>query len=152
MNRGQSQFLRIYDNAGTYKRLQSYYVNQTVTLSSASWDYHPFMASGAIDGSASNNDVNIEIPATQLAVTAFTEALNLNRLCEIRMYEFDSRIGQTAPPSSQVLIGSFLGEVVKITGSFGLLNVTVGSSLAPVGAQAPPRKFTSYLVGFPLNI
>lgn len=152
MNRSQAQYLRIFDDAGTYKRLQSYYVNQTVTLSSASWSYHPFMASGAIDGSASSNDVVIEIPATQTVVSAFTDALDLNRLCEILMYEFDSRVGQTAPPSSQVLIGSFLGEVIKISGSFTTLSVTVGSSLAPVGAQVPPRKFTSYLVGSPLNI
>lgn len=152
MNRSQAQYLRIFDNAATYQRFQSYYVNQTITLSSASWSYHPFMASGAIDGSSSSNDVTIEIPATQTAVSAFTAALNLNRLCQVLMYEFDSRLGQVSPSGTQVLIGSFLGEVVKITGVFTNLTITVGSSLAPVGAQVPPRKFTSYLVGSPLNI
>ena len=35
-NRGQSQYLRIYDDSQTYVRWQAYYINQTITLDSAS--------------------------------------------------------------------------------------------------------------------
>lgn len=151
-SRAQAQYLRIFDNSGTYLRWQAYYVNQTVSWDSASWEYHPFTANGIISGAGSGNNITIEVPATNEAVTAFTAALDNNRLCGIRMYEFDSIIGQAAPPSGQTLIGSFIGEIVRISGSFVSLSITVGSSLAPVGAQVPPRKFTNLLIGSPLKL
>jgi hypothetical protein len=48
-NRAQAQYLRIYDSGSTYVRWQTYYVNQTVTLDAASWDYMPFSASGIVE-------------------------------------------------------------------------------------------------------
>ena len=152
-NRSQSQYLRIFDNAGTYRRWQSYYIGQTVTWNGGSWGYHPFTANGVVDGSAgSTAGVTIEIPATAEAVATFAEALSLNRLCEVRMYEFDSRLTQVIPQSTQVLIGRFQGEVIGISGSFTTITISLGSSLSPVGAQVPPRKFTSILIGAPLRL
>jgi hypothetical protein len=68
------------------------------------------------------------------------------------MYEFDSRLSQAVPQSGQLLIGTFIGEVVGIGGSFTELDVSIGSSLAPVGAQVPPRSFSSRLVGNPIKL
>jgi hypothetical protein len=56
------------------------------------------------------------------------------------------------PQSSQALIASFVGEIIGIGGSFTELTIELGSSLAPVGAQAPPRNFTSILIGAPLRL
>lgn len=152
-SRGQSQFLRIFDDAGTYLRWQSYYVGQTVTLDSQSWSYHPFVANGLIGGTAGTDaGITIEVPATSAAVAAFQSALDLNRLCEINLYEFDSRLSQAAPQAAQLTIGTFVGEVISIGGSFSLFQIRLGSSLAPVGAQAPPRKFTTELIGAPLRL
>ena len=151
-NRSQAQYLRIFDNSGTYTRWQNYYVGQAVTWDTASWAYHPFTANGIIGGAGSGNDVTVDVPATDTAVQLFTTALNSNRLCEILIYEFDSRLSQTGPPSGQSLIAGFTGEVIKIGGSFTAWTITVGSSLAPVGAQVPPRKFTNGLVGFPIKL
>lgn len=152
-NRAQSQYLRIYSGATTYVRWQSYYVGQTVTWESNSWSYFPFIGNGLIGGSVGNDaGVSVSIPATAVAVSAFEAALNNNRLVELRVYEFDSRISQAAPPSGQSLIGSFVGEVISISGSFTTLEVSLGSSLAPIGAQAPPRKFTSQLIGAPIRL
>lgn len=151
-SRAQAQYLRIFDNSGTYLRWQGYYINQTVTWDSASWAYHPFTANGIVSGAGSGNDITVEVPATNQAVAAFTAALNNNRLCEIEIYEFDSIIGQSAPPASQTLIGSVTGEVVRIGGSFVNWTITIGSSLAPVGAQVPPRKFTNLLIGSPMKL
>lgn len=151
-SRSQSQYLRIFDNSSTYTRWQSYYINQTVTWSSASWEYHPFTANGVVGGAGSGNDISIEIPATTAAVSAFTAALNNNRLCQVSMYEFDSLIGQAAPPAGQTLIGLFTGEVIGVSGSFVTLSITLGSSLAPVGAQVPPRKFSNLLIGSPIKL
>ena len=151
-SRTQAQYLRLFDNSSTYYRWQSYYINQTVSWDSASWSYHPFTANGVVGGSASGNNITVQIPATSTAAAAFVGALNLNRICEIKIYEFDSLIGQSAPPAGQTLIGSFTGEVISIAGSFTAYTITIGSSLAPVGAQAPPRKFTNLLICAPIQL
>jgi hypothetical protein len=152
-NRGQSQYLRIFDETSTYYRWQSYYVNQTVTWQSASWSYQPFVVNGLVAGSSgSGAGISVTIPATTLAVDVFSQALTANRLCEVRAYEFDSLLIQSMPQSSQALIASFVGEIIGIGGSFTELTIELGSSLAPVGAQAPPRNFTSILIGAPLRL
>lgn len=152
-NRGQSLFLRVFDSTNTYQRWQSYYVNQTVTWDTASWDYHPFTVS-AFTGStgAPGAELSIEIPATKAAVDTFTYALSLNWFCEVKLYEFNAQLSQVAPPTSQTLIASVIGEVAGLSGSFTSLTVTLGSGLAPIGSQVPPRSFTTALIGSPLRI
>ena len=153
MGRAQAQYLRIFDDSSTYVRWQGYYVNQTVTLDSASWEYMPFSASGIVESGASGGkSVSITVPATNSVVEAFNLALSYGRFCELKIYEFDSRLDQTAPQSSQNLIAAYTAEVVNVSGTFTRLDIELGSSLSPVGAQVPPRKFTSYLIGAPLRI
>lgn len=152
-NRGQAQYLRIFDGSTTYLRLQGYYVGQTVTLDSQQWSYFPFVANGLIGGTPGGDvEVTISVPATAAAVAAFEAALNQNRLVEVKIYEFDTRLTQAQPQAGQSLIGVFVGEVVGITGTFAALDIQLGSSLAPVGAQVPPRTFTSALIGAPLQL
>jgi hypothetical protein len=152
-NRGQSYYLRIYSGSTTYVRWQSYYVNQTVTWQGASWSYQPFAANGLLSSSASGgNSVAISIPATSLVVSTLNDAINNGYLCEVRVYEFDTRLTQSQPQSTQILIGFFAGEVVSMRGSFTELTVQLGNSLAPVGAQVPPRQYTTFLVGAPLRL
>jgi len=152
-NRAQAQYLRIY-TGGTDKQLwQSYYVNSTISLSSKSWTYFPFTADGLMSSSASGgNSVSVTCPATTTAVNAFTEALNNQYLVELKVYEFDSRLSNDSPQSGQSLIVNFLGVVSSFGGGFTTLNVNIGSSLSPVGASAPPRKFTSDLIGVPIRL
>lgn len=153
MGRAQAQYLRIFDNSTTYVRWQGYYVNQIVTLNAASWEYMPFSASGIVESGASGGkSVSITVPATNSVVEAFNLALSYGRFCELKIYEFDSRLDQTAPQASQNLIASYTAEVVNVSGTFTRLDIELGSSLSPVGAQVPPRKFTSYLIGAPLRI
>ena len=153
MGRAQSQYLRIFDSSTTYARWQTYYVNQTVTLDGASWEYAPFSASGIVESGASGGkSVSISVPATNSVVNAFNLALSFGRFCELKIYEFDNRLDQTAPQAGQVLIAAYTAEVVNVSGTFTRLDVELGSSLSPVGAQVPPRKFTSYLIGAPLRI
>lgn len=152
-NRAQCQYLRIFDDATTYVRWQTYYVNQTITLDSASWSYMPFSASGITESGASGGkSVSITVPATNSVVEAFTLALSYGRFCELKIYEFDSRLDNTAPQAGQTLIASYTAEVINVSGSFTRLDVELGSSLSPVGAQVPPRKFTTYQIGSPLRI
>jgi hypothetical protein len=42
--------------------------------------------------------------------------------------------------------------VVGAGGAFESLRLELGSSLAPVGAQVPPRTFTTRLIGAPCKL
>jgi hypothetical protein len=122
-------------------------------LDSASWEYMPFSASGIVESGASGGkSVSITVPATNSVVEAFNLALSYGRFCELKIYEFDSRLDQAAPQSAQNLIAAYTAEVVNVSGTFTRLDIELGSSLSPVGAQVPPRKFNSYLIGAPLRI
>lgn len=153
MARGQSQYLRIFSGSTTYQRWQAYYVNTSVTWEGASWSYQPFDTDGITAGEVqSESSISIRLPATTAVTEVVLQALDEARLAELRLYEFDTRFGNSAPQASQTLIASYLGEVVGVTGSFTELEVELGSSLSPVGAQIPPRKFSTQLIGAPCKL
>ena len=153
MARGQSQYLRIYDSGGTYSRWQSYYIGSSVTWSGVTWSYHPFDAKGLLSGQTGGaSSLDVSIPATSTAVAAIEAALVNVRLVEITMYDFDTTNGNDSPQTAQTLIASFTGEVVAASGSLTQLTLKLGSILAPVGAQVPPRKYTSVLIGAPCRL
>ena len=80
------------------------------------------------------------------------QALDDARLAELRLYEFDTLLGNTTPQTGQTLIASYLGEVVGVSGSFTSIQMQLGSSLSPVGAQVPPRTFSTRLIGAPCKL
>jgi hypothetical protein len=149
MARAQAQYLRIYDIGGTtYQRWQSYYVNRAVTFSSASWSYVPFIADGFTAG-ISGDEANIAItaPAISQVISAFEAALRNGRLCDLSIYQFSTEAGNSSPQADQELIAQYSGQAVGA--SAGLTNITLqlGSALSPIGAQIPPRKFTTAIMG-----
>lgn len=153
MARGQSQFLRIFSGSTTYQRWQSFYVNTSVTWESATWLYQPFDADGITAGEVqSESSISIKLPATTTVMEVALQALDEARLVELRMYEFDADVGSGSPSASQSLIASYLGEVVGVKGGFTSIQVELGSSLSPVGAQVPPRTFSTRLIGSPCKL
>ena len=153
MARGQSQYLRIFSGATTYQRWQSYYVNTSVSYGSAVWAYQPFDADGITAGEVqSESSISVTLPATTNVMEVVLQALNEARLAELQVYEFDTLLGNSTPQTGQTLIASYLGEVVGVSGGFTSIQMQLGSSLSPVGAQVPPRKFTSNLIGSPCKL
>jgi hypothetical protein len=153
MARGQSQYLRIFSGSTTYQRWQSYYVNTSVTWESASWSYQPFDADGITAGEVqSESSISVTLPATTNVMEVMLQALNEARLAELRIYEFDTILGNSTPQDGQTLIASYLGEVVGVSGGFTSIQMQLGSSISPVGAQVPPRKFTTKLIGAPCQL
>ena len=55
------------------------------------------------------------MPATNSAIEIFSLAVSNGWLCELKIYEFDSRLDQTAPQSGQNLIASYTAEVVNVS-------------------------------------
>jgi hypothetical protein len=153
MARGQSQYLRIFSGSTTYQRWQSYYVNTSVTWESASWSYQPFDADGITAGEVqSESSISVTLPATTNVMEVVLQALDEARLAELRLYEFDTILGNSTPQTGQTLIASYLGEVVGVSGSFTSIQMELGSSLSPVGAQVPPRTFSTRLIGAPCKL
>ena len=153
MARAQSQFLRIFDEDGTYHRWQNYYVNSSVTLESALWQYQQFDADGFTAGQTGDEGgISVNLPATARVVSVVEDALRNGRLFEIRMFEFDSSVDNFRPQADQDLIASYIGELVGGGGLFETLSLELGSSLSPVGAQIPPNKFTSRNIGVPCKL
>jgi len=152
--RGQAQYLRIYASGGAdYQLWQNFYVNQTVTVSAKAYTFFPFACDGITETSAlGGRSIQVKFPATSLAVNALQDASRLKYLCELSVYEFDTRLGISSPQSGQTLIASFLGYVSRMNGSFTALRVELGSTLAPIGAQIPPLTASNALVGVPLQI
>jgi hypothetical protein len=153
MARAQAQYLRIFSGSTTYQRWQSYYVNTSVTWESASWSYQPFDADGITAGEVqSESSISIRLPATTNVIEVVLQALDEARLAELQFYEFDTILGNSTPQTGQTLIASYLGEVVGVKGGFTEIEMELGSSLAPVGAQVPPRTYSSRLVGAPCKL
>lgn len=153
MARGQSQFLRIFSGAITYQRWQSYYVNTSVSYGGAVWAYQQFDVDGITAGEVqSESSISVTLPATTNVMEVVLQALNEARLAELQVYEFDTILGNSTPQTGQTLIASYLGEVVGVSGGFTSIQMQLGSSLSPVGAQVPPRKFTTKLIGAPCQL
>ena len=153
MARAQAQYLRIFSGTTTYQRWQSYYVNTSIAYDGAVWAYQPFDADGITAGEVqSEASISVRLPATTNAIEVALQALDEARLAELQLYEFDTLLGNSTPQAAQSLIASYIGEVVGISGSFTQLSMELGSSLSPIGAQVPPRTFSSQLVGAPCKL
>jgi len=147
--RAQSQYLRIYDSGGTtYQRWQSYYANTSVTWASAKWLYVPFIADGITAGvSGDESNVTITAAATSMVIDAFEAAILEGRLVDLSIYQFDSNSGNDSPQAGQQLVAGYTGQVTGGAATLTTLTLQLGSALSPVGAQVPPRKFTTAIMG-----
>jgi hypothetical protein len=149
MARAQAQYLRIYDTNGvTYQRWQSYYVNATVTWDSAAWQYVPFAADGFTAGiSGDEADISVVAPATTTIIAAFESAINNGYQAFLSIYQFDTLLGNSSPQAEQELIAGFIGQVIGGKGGLTSIEIQLGSALSPIGAQVPPRKLITQLIG-----
>lgn len=149
MARAQSQYLRLYDAAGvTYHRWQQFHVGATVTWDGQPWLYQPFEAEGIVSGDGGDEGgLAVTLPATSVVISAVTRALREAWLAELRLYQFDALLGETVPGADQQLVAQFNGELVSAAGPLTSITLQLGSSLAPVGAQLPPRTLTTRMIG-----
>ena len=153
MARAQAQYLRLFDSSTTYQRWQSYYLGTPVSWSGAAWQYQQFDCDGITSGqSGSDGSLGITLPATQFVVDVIERALREAWLAEVTLYEFDPTIDNTTPQALQTLVALFVGEVVSGTGGLTSITVALGSSLSPIGAQIPPRTFSTRLIGIPCQL
>jgi hypothetical protein len=140
----QAQFLRIYTTAGTTRyRWQAYFSQTAISLGGGSWTYRPFESSGITAGQTGDEGgVTLTFPALTETVDAIFAAIPAGHLFELTIYSF--------PPSdfaARTTAATFTGEIVGSSATLTSISVELGSALAPVGAQIPPRTITTRLIG-----
>lgn len=148
MELGKSQYLRFSDAAGNVlDRWQNYYHDQAVSWQGASWTFVRFRAGGLTAGvSGDEASIVIEAPAILRVRRAFEAALRNGHLIQLSQYQFDP-LAATQPPSGQVLQAQFLGQAVGGGASLVTMRLQLGSALAPIGRQVPPRSLTTLIMG-----
>lgn len=149
MARAQSQYLRIFTTSGaTMHRWQSYYSYRIVTWDNVQWGYIPFTADGFTAGvSGDETNVTVSAPAIPLVQQAFDQAIFNGYFVEMLLYQFNSEVNNLSPIASQVLIGRYVGQAVGGGATATTMSLQLGSALSPVGAQFPPRKLTTAIMG-----
>lgn len=149
MARAQSQYMRIYSITNiTYHRFQNYYGQQTVSFDSNNWQYLRFIANGFTAGiSGDETNVTITAPATTLVMQAFEPSIAEGRLVDLEIYQFNTLSGNDSPQAGQQLVAAYTGQIVGGSGGLTSMTLQLGSALSPVGAQIPPRKFTTGIMG-----
>lgn len=151
--RAFAQYLRIYGLTDTYARWQNYYGGSTVTWDGSSWEFLPFSAEGIEAGDLQNEgSLVVVMPSTTAVYSTILIALRQALIVDLRTYEFDPRSNNTMPQATQVQIARYTAQVVNARRSLSQIELVFGGTLAPVGAQVPPRKFTSRLVGAPCRL
>lgn len=151
--RAFAQYLHIYGAVSTYARWQNYYVDQTVTWDSESWTFVPFEAEGIEAGDLQDEgSLVIVFPATTEVYSTILTAVRQALTVDVRTYDFDPRPNNQTPQAIQVQIARYTAQVVNARRSLSQIELVLGSTLAPVGAQVPPRKFSTRLVGVPCRL
>lgn len=138
-----AQFLEIKNGSTRVAAYQNYWPGQTVN----GYTHFPFTTEGIVaDSTGGQANFSVVLPATHEAVTLLEAGIANNYLGRIQIYQFDPPANNTLP-SVRTLVAQFDGEFIAGQTTQTAVTLTLGSSLDPVGAQVPPRKFTSTLVG-----
>jgi hypothetical protein len=147
MTKGIAAFLTIRqsDFNTVVAKYQSYWPGMTV----AGHVFKPFTA-GAITSNSSGGQQSFSLEfGLQAATEQIIEVSAANGYiydCELKEF---TPTATGVPPATLTTFARFLGELLSASKTDQSITVEVGTSLDPVKAQAPPRKFTTALVGDP---
>ena len=138
-----AQFLEIKNGSTRIVAYQNYWPGQTVN----GYAHYPFRTGGIVaDSSGGQSTFTIQLPATHEAVNLLENGLTNGHLARVQIYQFDPPTDNSFP-SVRELVAQYDGEIIRGTAGQTEVTLVLGSSLDPIGAQIPPRKYTSNLVG-----
>ena len=146
MARAIAQLLRIHDGVIDYQRFQNHWL-EPISYDSKRWRFARFESSAIVAGlSGDETGMTVDFPADGMNVPAVQWAISQRRLVELTMLQFDSA-DAGEPPEDSSVIARFEGEAVGGTATLTRITMLVGSVLAPIGSQIPPRTITTNLIG-----
>lgn len=113
------------------------------------YGFSPFVA-GAITSNVSGGQQSFTVEfGLQPALEQLVEDSAANEYvydCELKEF---TPTADGSPPATLTTFARFVGHVLAASKTDRSLTVEIGSSLDPVKAQVPPRKFTTALTGEP---
>lgn len=127
---------------------QSYWPGQLVDA----YSFYPFTCAAIVsNASGGQQTLSVDMAVSQPIVALIENGLTNSYFVELLFYQFvPTPTG--APPPSKILFASYIGELISASQNETTITIQVGSSLNPVEAQAPPRKFTTTLIGEPPKV
>ncbi len=153
MSTAQAAFLELGDGFGTtFARWQSYAIDQIVSWDSQPWAYQQLDWAGITSGQAVGDQASITLPAVP-SVLQLTERARAGAwVATLRVIQWDEELSSTPPASGYVLAASCVGQVIGANGSLTQITWKLGSALAPIGSQFPPRTAITALIGVPCRL
>ena len=154
LTRGRVLFLEFSDGAGAvFLRWQDHWMNQVVSFDGQQWIYQRFSWVGITSGASTSDQASISMSTTPQNIALVERCLRDTSLANMRLYDFDEEAGDSGPPAGMILIGSVYGQIVSSNATgFTTITMSLGSALSPIGAQYPPRTYTTALVGVPCRL
>lgn len=159
---------------GALANYQSYWVNSSVWITDGTQEQlYSFLTfdSGVIvtTNTGDNQTLSVTLPATSAMFSLIEQCIRERTVWRVSIIEFEAMENQTPGTAGPVINGKqtytrgalgseyqllsrFYGEVINADSDTVNLNVSLGSSLSPVGSQVPPRKFSTLRVGAPLRL
>lgn len=150
MTIGIASFLafRQSDYSTIIARYQNYWSGQTVD----SHTFYPFNVNAIVsNATGGQQNLSIDFAASNDIINTIEAGLTNSYFVELNFYYFTPTTNG-APPTAKTLFASYIGELISASQNETSISIKVGSSLNPVEAQAPPRKFTTTLIGEPPKI
>ena len=153
MDSGQAAFVELSDGYGaTFARWQNYWVDAITTWEGQPWAYQQFDWEGITSGQAVGDQATLTLPAVPSVLELTNRALAGSWVVQLRVLQFDEEVATTAPPATYVLAASCIGQVVGASGNLTQRTWRLGSALAPLGAQFPPRSALTSMIGVPCRL
>jgi len=150
MTIGIASFLvfRQADYNSVAARYQSYWPGQIVD----SHTFYPFNVNAIIsNATGGQQSLSVDFAASNDIISIIETGLANGYFVELSFYYFTPTTSG-APPAAKTLFASYIGELISASQNETSISIQIGSSLNPVEAQAPPRKFTTTLIGEPPKI
>jgi hypothetical protein len=136
------------DYSTVVARYQSYWPGQTID----SHSFYPFNVDAIVSNATGGQEsLNVEFAVSHTISDLIEIGLSTYYFVELSFYYF-TPTSTGAPPAAKTLFASYIGELISASQNETSVSIQVGSSLNPVEAQAPPRKFTTTLIGEPPKI
>jgi hypothetical protein len=93
---------------------------------------------------AASDSVSLSLPEMKTTIELVEQAVADAYVVQLIIKKYPD-----ADSTAGTVVAQTTGEVIGATLSIGAIQVDLGSSLDPVGAQIPPRRFTTTILGAP---
>jgi hypothetical protein len=142
---GLAQFLTIKDASGkVLHKWQNHWAGQTVL----GFSFKPFTVTSLLSRvSAGAESAQIDFPSVKDISDLIETGMSFLYVATVEQHQYTPPV--SGLPSSTRKLASFTGEFQSAEFNESTCSLEIGANLDATESQAPPRSFTTDLVGFP---